>query len=153
MGRTGNGLWPAHRGFRTCRKNGANLPHSGYLRSLAALLSPSMFVLLLLLVAAPLASQDVGLTPFQEQKALALLRDQLPCLGCHELGGDGGHSAPSLSTVGQRRSAAYIRAIVNDPQSVVPGAAMPKTPMPPGTRDLIVKYLGRGARSSSSAES
>lgn len=112
-----------------------------------------MFVLLLLLIAAPLAAQDAGLTPFQEHKAQALLREKLPCLGCHELAGEGGRIAPSLSTVGQRRDPAYIRAIISDPQALVPGAPMPRTPMPPSTRDLIVRYLSRGARPLSQAES
>ena len=93
----------------------------------------------------PLAAQQPSLTPFAEQKARALLRDQLPCLGCHELDGDGGQIAPSLTTVGQRRSAAYIAAMIADPQRVVPGAAMPRTAMTTATRDLIVAFLARGA--------
>lgn len=99
-----------------------------------------------MLVAAPLAAQQPPLTPFQEHRARTLLRDQLPCLGCHELDGDGGRIAPSLSTVGQRRSADYIRAIIHDPQSVVPGAAMPHTEMPASTRELIIRLLSRRSR-------
>jgi mono/diheme cytochrome c family protein len=81
----------------------------------------------------------------EARKAQALLRTQLPCLGCHELDGDGGHSAPSLSTVGARRSAAYIKAIVEDPQRVLPGTAMPKTLMPSPVRDLLIRFLSAGA--------
>jgi mono/diheme cytochrome c family protein len=70
----------------------------------------------------------------------------LPCLGCHELDGEGGRVAPSLTTVAGRRDAAYIGAIIDDPQRVVPGAAMPKTPMAASARELITEYLARGAQ-------
>jgi mono/diheme cytochrome c family protein len=90
-------------------------------------------------------AQDAPLSPFQSQKARALIRTQLPCLGCHTLDGEGSPTAPGLTGVGARRSAAYIRAIVEDPQRVVPGAAMPRTPMPDATRDLIIRYLANGA--------
>jgi cytochrome c553 len=53
---------------------------------------------------------------------------------------------PSLTTVADRRDAAYIRAIIEDPQRVVRGAAMPKTLMPATTRDLVIRYLTRNAR-------
>lgn len=99
--------------------------------------------LILLMAAVPLAAQaprTPQLMPFQEQKALALLRTQLSCLGCHELGGDGGRSAPSLTNVSERRDAAYIRAVIDDPQRVVPGA-MPRVLMRLATRELIVNYL------------
>ena len=95
----------------------------------------------------PMAAQQ-PLTPFQDQKARALLRSNLPCLGCHELDGDGGRSAPSLTTVGERRSAAYIRAIVENPQAVLPGVAMPTHVMATATRELIVRFLSRNAHGS-----
>lgn len=87
------------------------------------------------------AQQPVGLSAFSKAKAVALLRDRLPCLGCHQLNGDGGTIGPDLTTVRERRSAAYIAAMVADPQRVVPGAAMPRIVMPATTRDLIVRYL------------
>jgi mono/diheme cytochrome c family protein len=99
----------------------------------------------MLLFAALLALQQPATTTFADAKAVALLRDQLPCLGCHELGGEGGRTAPSLTTVGQRRSAGYIRAMIEDPQRVVPGSAMPRTPMPASTRESITRYLARNA--------
>lgn len=70
------------------------------------------------------ADAQRALPQYEVGKAQLLLRTQLPCLGCHELDGDGGTIAPSLSTVGGRRSAAYIRAIIEDPQKTLPGAAM-----------------------------
>jgi len=104
-----------------------------------------MRALILLVLAAPLTAQAPVATRFQEAKARALLREQLPCLGCHELGGEGGRSAPSLTTVSERRNAAYIRAIIEDPQRIVPGSAMPRTPMSQSTREVVIRYLTRNA--------
>ena len=86
-----------------------------------------------------------SLTPFAERKAVTILRQQASCLGCHELNGDGGRLAPSLTDVGNRRSAAYIRAMIDDPQRVVPGAAMPRPRLDSATKALITSYLTRGA--------
>ena len=99
----------------------------------------------MLLLALPVAAQQ-SRTPFQEQKARALLATQLPCLGCHELDGDGGRIGPSLTTVGTRRSADYIRAMVEDPQRRVPGSAMPRTVMSQSMRETVIGFLSRGAR-------
>jgi mono/diheme cytochrome c family protein len=82
-----------------------------------------------------------GISPFAERKAVALLRDHLPCLGCHTLDGEGGAIGPDLSSVRQRRSQAYIAAMIDDPQRTVPGSVMPRTPMPDETRALIARYL------------
>lgn len=98
----------------------------------------------LLAVATSLGAQS-PVTAFDREKARALLRTQLPCLGCHELDGEGGRSAPSLTTVGARRSAAYVADIVADPARRLPGAAMPNHSMPTWMRDLIVRYLAQGA--------
>lgn len=102
-----------------------------------------LFLLLLPSLAA--AQSGMSLTPFAERKAATILRRQTSCLGCHELDGDGGRLAPSLSDVGRRRSAAYIRAMIDDPQRVVPGAAMPKPRLDSATKALIVTYLTRAA--------
>ncbi len=42
------------------------------------------------------------------------------CLGCHAIGPDGGRMGPPLAEVGQRRSAAYLRAAVLDPTANLP---------------------------------
>ena len=81
---------------------------------------------------------------FAKAKAEALLRDHLPCLGCHKLNGEGGTIGPDLTTVRQRRSAAYVAAMIEDPQRVVPGSLMPRTLMPSSTRELITRYLRAG---------
>jgi mono/diheme cytochrome c family protein len=81
------------------------------------------------------------LTPFAARKAEALLRGALPCLGCHQLGGEGGRVGPDLTTVRTRRTPEYIASMVTDPQRTVPGTPMPRIPMAGATRDLIIRYL------------
>ncbi|GBD31214.1 hypothetical protein HRbin33_00162 [bacterium HR33] len=111
----------------------------------------------LLLVALSLAAMAYGggqtpaaqqmLSPFQRTKAEYLLRERLPCLGCHRLDGEGGVIGPDLSAVADRRSPEFIRRMIYDPQTTLPGTIMPKTPMPDSWRDLIARYLAerRGA--------
>lgn len=94
------------------------------------------------MLALPAAAQGPAtISPFAARKAERLLREQLPCLGCHAFGDEGGRLAPDLRTVRTRRDAAYIAAMVDDPQAQVPGSVMPRTVMLPATRDLIVRYL------------
>ena len=81
------------------------------------------------------------LSPFAARKAEALIQQQLPCLGCHSLKGNGGRIDPDLTTVRDRRSPEYVAAMVADPQAVVPGTVMPRIPMPAATRELVVGYL------------
>lgn len=81
------------------------------------------------------------LTAFGRRKVEAMLRTQLPCLGCHAFGSEGGRLAPDLKTVRERRSPEYIAAMVDDPQRVLPGAAMPKTIMPATVREAVVRFL------------
>lgn len=73
--------------------------------------------------------------------ATTLLREKLPCLGCHRRGGEGGMIGPDLSQASARLEPAYVAAIVRDPQAVAPHAIMPRVPMPERTRDLVVRLL------------
>ncbi len=82
------------------------------------------------------------LSPFSAAKAVTLLKSKYGCLGCHRLGPEGGQLAPPLHDVRTRRDAAYIAAIIRDPQRVRPGAAMPRTRMPESDRRLITRFLG-----------
>jgi mono/diheme cytochrome c family protein len=104
------------------------------------------FVVVLL---APASSGAQSLSAFSKQKAERLLKDHLPCLGCHKLNGDGGTIGPDLTTVRERRSPAYIVAMISDPQRVVPGSAMPRILMPESTRLLISQYLAERPGSAS----
>jgi mono/diheme cytochrome c family protein len=81
------------------------------------------------------------LSPFAARKAVTMLREQLPCLGCHQLRGEGGRIGPDLTTVRERRSPEYIAAMITDPQRTAPGSAMPRTPMSEATRATITRYL------------
>jgi mono/diheme cytochrome c family protein len=83
-----------------------------------------------------------SLSAFGTQKAERLLRSKHSCLGCHSLKGEGGQLAPSLDDVRSRRDAAYIAAMISDPQHTRPGVSMPRVRMPAGERALIVRYLG-----------
>lgn len=107
------------------------------------------FVLTLLVVGACLSrSSEAGaqaLSPFSQRKAERLLKDHLPCLGCHKLKGDGGTIGPDLTTVLERRSPEYIGSMIADPQRVVPGSVMPRIAMSGGMRELITRYLGGNA--------
>ncbi|HEX6315035.1 MAG TPA: c-type cytochrome, partial [Gemmatimonadaceae bacterium] len=96
---------------------------------------------LVALLARPGVSWAQAPSAFATQKAETLLREHLPCLGCHTLRGEGGSIGPDLTTVRDRRSPAYIAAMIRDPQRVVPGSVMPQTRMPESTRQLITSYL------------
>lgn len=81
----------------------------------------------------------------RKQKARAILETQASCLGCHELDGEGGRLGPSLTLIHRRRSAAYIRAVIENPRGVNPASSMPKPMMPAASLDLITRYLARNA--------
>ena len=78
---------------------------------------------------------------FAMDKANALLNTKLPCLGCHQLGGNGGKIGPALTTVSARLTPAYVRQIIATPNIAAPHSIMPKTPLPEKTVDLLADYL------------
>ena len=81
------------------------------------------------------------LSPFDGAKADWLIHSRLPCLGCHELGGEGGRIGPSLSQLKRLRPPLYVYNMIRDPQRTVPGTIMPRVPMRASTLDLIASYL------------
>jgi mono/diheme cytochrome c family protein len=81
------------------------------------------------------------LSAFDRAKAEWLIRNRLPCLGCHELGREGGRIGPSLSELKRLRTVDYVSAMIRDPQRTVPGTIMPRVPMSEATLQLIATYL------------
>ena len=76
------------------------------------------------------------LSAFDVAKAEWLIRNRLPCLGCHELGGEGGRIGPSLSGLKGRLAPDRVYSMIRDPLSV-----MPRVPMSQATLELIASYL------------
>jgi len=81
------------------------------------------------------------LSTFQQSKAESLLRNRLSCLGCHELGGEGGRVGPSLSDLKRIRTPDYVYRMIRDPQGTAPHTIMPRVPMTQATLELIASYL------------
>src|SRR5262245_16251140 len=96
------------------------------------------------IVVAQVAEQGSTLTAFETRKVETLLRDRLPCLGCHSIGTQmpGGALGPDLTDLRQRRSAAEIARMIEDPQHAREGTVMPDTPMPDEWRRLVIRYFG-----------
>ncbi len=89
----------------------------------------------------PRSFQPRPLLAFSMDKAEKLLKDKVPCLGCHRLGAEGGIVGPDLSAVRERLQPQFVYQMVRDPRSVMPETVMPKVDMPPATVELIVNYL------------
>jgi len=88
------------------------------------------------------APAPAALSPFARAKAEALIHDRLPCLGCHELDGKGGHIGPSFDDIGSRTTRPeYVEGVIRDPQLLSPGTMMPRIPMSPATLHLVATYL------------
>ena len=81
------------------------------------------------------------LSPFAMRKAEVLLRDRWSCLGCHQLGDDGGRIGPRLDGVAHRLRPEYVRAMIEDPSHLAPGTIMPGSFEQRDRLDLIASYL------------
>lgn len=93
--------------------------------------------------AVPPPWEPLALSPFAMQKAETLLRDRWSCLGCHQLGDEGGRVGPRLDGIAERLRPEYVRALIHDPGSLVPGTIMPASPEQPDRLDLIASFLLR----------
>lgn len=81
------------------------------------------------------------LSRFSAAKAETMLRDKLPCLGCHSLRGEGGNIAPDLANVRSRLQPSYALEMVRDPGASIANIIMPKTPLAAREQELLVNYL------------
>ena len=68
------------------------------------------------------------------------------CVTCHTIANQGGTVGPILNMVGLRRSEAWIREWLEDPNQVKPGTKMPKFPFTPDEFELAVASLTRMTR-------
>lgn len=85
--------------------------------------------------------QSRKLSAFSMNKAQTLLKEKLSCLGCHQLGNEGGRIGPDLSSLNTRLQPAFVYQMIQSPHALVPETVMPKILLPPKTLDLIANYL------------
>lgn len=82
-----------------------------------------------------------SLSYFSKAKAERMMRERLPCLGCHSLNGEGGKIAPDLSLTARRLQSSFILQMLREPHNASPGTIMPKIPMTASEQLLVVDYL------------
>ena len=85
--------------------------------------------------------EPLALSPFSMQKAKTLLEDRWSCLGCHQLGEEGGRIGPRLDGIAERLRPEYIRHLIENPAHLAPGTIMPASLDQPDRMDLIASYL------------
>ena len=101
-------------------------------------------VYLMGLSASTIAAWDpADLSPFSMEKAQTLLRDRWSCLGCHQLGDDGGRIGPRLDGIVHRLQPGYVRSLIEEPAHVAAGIVMPGSLEQPDRLDLVASYLLR----------
>ena len=81
------------------------------------------------------------LSAFSMNKAQTLLKEKLSCLGCHQLGNDGGRIGPNLSSLKTRLQPGFVYQFIQNPHALQAETVMPRILMPPKTLDLIANYL------------
>lgn len=83
------------------------------------------------------------LSSFSRAKAERMMRQRLPCLGCHSLNGEGGTVAPDLSLAARRLQPSFAARMIRDPHYAAPNSIMPKVEMTENEEQLLVSYLLR----------
>ncbi len=87
------------------------------------------------------AFQPRKLSAFSMNKAQTLLKEKLSCLGCHQLGNEGGRIGPNLSSLNTRLQPAFVFQMIQNPHALQSETVMPKILMPPQTLELIANFL------------
>lgn len=81
------------------------------------------------------------LSVFAQAKAQTLLAEKLPCLGCHQLGKQGGRIGPNFAQIKSRLQPEFVYRFVRNPHGLIPESNMPKILMPGKTEELILNFL------------
>jgi cytochrome c oxidase cbb3-type subunit 3 len=68
--------------------------------------------------------------PGDPARGAEIYRTKGNCGGCHAIAGEGGVGGPDLTSIGEMRSAAYLRESLVDPQSAVPEGYLRVTVIP-----------------------
>lgn len=87
--------------------------------------------------------EPADLSPFSMEKAEALVRERWSCLGCHQLGDDGGRIGPRLDGIVHRLRPGYVRSLIEDPAHLAADIVMPGSLEQPDRLDLVASFLLR----------
>ncbi len=85
--------------------------------------------------------EPLALSAFSMAKADALLRTRWSCLGCHQLGQDGGRVGPRLDGIRDRLQPSFVRTMIERPDHGAPGTIMPASLEQSDRINLIASYL------------
>lgn len=75
---------------------------------------------------------------------MALLQGN-KCLACHRFRDADGRIAPDLTYIGRMRDPGYLRNFLDNPARQIPGAVMPRIPMPREREERLIRSLAREA--------
>ena len=81
--------------------------------------------------------------PLEPSVRLAAITFASTCVACHRISGDGGTLGPDLTSVGERRDAVGIRAIIEDAKAALGESSMPafRDKLTPAQIDALASYL------------
>jgi cytochrome c2 len=86
-------------------------------------------------------STGSGAAGSEEVERGRALFGELECQGCHRLAGDGDAVGPDLDGAGRRLRPGYVRALLLDPEGVVPGTSMTDFSLDEGEAQALTRFL------------
>ncbi len=87
---------------------------------------------------------DLGDSPLfslETLRARTQLESRLACLGCHQVGSEGGRIGPSLNGLSERLRPGFVLEMILDPRRAAPGSPMPHQPVLAPDARRIARYL------------
>ncbi len=87
------------------------------------------------------ADTHLPLSRFAINKGRRFVTEKAACLGCHQLGPEGGRIAPDLAAVPGRLQPDYVFSIIEDPQRWMPDTLMPGSRLTPQKLKLVGGFL------------